>query len=153
RDARGIVTSLDSGDFGAPPGFVYNTLLLRTDSNAVTYEPYTRGAVAPEGLAAWAADQASRGVVITALCPAAAAADAGGGAGLVFVTAYGRRDDTTTYETQVAIAPYDAFGAQLQAMATGGYIVTAIGRDGTGSDGAGNFIAVGTRVAGQTTPR
>jgi hypothetical protein len=153
HDFRGIVTSLDSGDFGAPPGYVYNTLLLRTDSNAVTYEPYTRGAVMPGDVAAWAADQASRGVVVTALCPAANDAGAGGGAGLVFVTAYGRRGDTTTYETQVAIAPYDALGAQLDAMAAGGYTVTALGRDGTGRYGAGNFIAVGTRVAGQTTPR
>jgi len=153
HDFRGIVTSLDSGDFGAPPGYIYSTLLLRTDSNTVTYEPYTRAAVAPDGLADWAADQASRGVVVTALCPATNDADAGGGAGLVFVTAYGRRGSTTAYETQVAIAPYDTLGAQLDAMAAGGYIVTALGRDGTGRDGAGNFIAVGTRVAGQTAPR
>ena len=53
----------------------------------------------------------------------------------------------------MAIAPYDALGEQLDAMAAGGYIVTALGRDGTGINGAGNFIAVGTRVAGQTTPR
>jgi hypothetical protein len=153
RDARGIITSLDSGDFGAPPGYVYNTLLLRTDSDTVTYDPYARGTFAPGDLAAWAADQASRGVVVTALCPAASDADAGGGAGMVYATAFGRRGDTATYETQVAIAPYDALGAELEAMAAAGYTVTALGRDGTGRDGAGNFIAVGTRVAGQTTPR
>lgn len=153
HDWRGIVVSLDSGDFGAPPGYVYSALLLRTDSDRVAYDPYVRGAIAPASVAAWAADQASRGVVVTALCPATSDVAAGGGSGLVQMMAFGRRNDTTTYETQAAIAPYDALGAQLEAMAAGGYIVTALGRDGTGINGAGNFIAVGTRVTGQTTPR
>ena len=153
HDWRGIVVSLDSGDFGAPPGYVYSALLLRTDSDLVAYDPYVRGAIAPGSVAAWAADQASRGVVVTALCPATSDVAAGGGPGLVQMIAFGRRNDTTTYETQVAIAPYDALGAQLEAMAAGGYIVTALGRDGTGINGAGNFIAVGTRVTGQTAPR
>jgi hypothetical protein len=154
QDWRGIIVSLDSGDFGAtPPGYVYSALLLRTDSDLVAYDPYVRGAIAPSSVAAWAADQASRGVVVTALCPATTDVAAGGGSGLVQMMAFGRRNDTTTYETQVALAPYDALGAQLEAMAAGGYIVTALGRDGTGTNGAGNFIAVGTRVTGQTTPR
>jgi hypothetical protein len=153
QDRRGIVVSLDSGDFGSPPGYVYGALLLRTDSDLVAYDPYVRGAIGPGSVAAWAADQASRGVVVTALAPATSDVAAGGGPGLVQMIAFGRRNDPTTYETQVAIAPYDALAAQLEAMAAGGYIVTALGRDGTGVNGAGNFIAVGTRVAGQTTPR
>ena len=154
RDPRGIITSLDSGDFGVdPPGYVYNALLIRTDSNSVTYDPFTRGAVTPDGLAAWAAEEGSRGVVVTALGPEARGADASAGTGLVYVAAFGRQGDTATYETQVAVAPFDALGAQLNAMAAGGYIITALGRDGTGIDGAGNFIAVGTRVAGQSSPR
>jgi len=154
RDRRGITTSLDSGDFGVdPPGYVYNALLIRTDSATVSYDPFVRGAVGPESIGPWAAQQGSQGNVVTALCPAARDADAGGGAGLVYLTAFGRVGDTATYETQVAISPYAALGAQLDAMAAGGYVVTALGRDGTGRDGAGNFVAVGTRVAGQTSPR
>jgi hypothetical protein len=66
---------------------------------------------------------------------------------MIFLTDYGRHGDTATYETQVVIASFDDLGAQLDTLAAGGYIVTAMGRDGTGVNGAGNFIAIGTRVA------
>jgi len=154
EDPRGIVTSLDSGYFDlGSPSYVYNALLIRTESEAVAYQPFTRGSVAPDDLAAWAADNGKRGVVVTALCPQAVAADAGPDPGSLYVTAFGRKGDTATYETQVAITPFDGLAAQLDAMAAGGYILTALGRSRTEHDASDNFVAVGTRVAGQTSPR
>ncbi len=164
-DGRGIYTSLDSGYSATDRGYVYDAMSITTESNSTTYLPFERGALPPEGVADWTAFLGARGLVVTALCPQASdadggtdggadgAADAGGGAGLVYATAYGRQGDTATYETQVAIAPLEALSAQLDAMAASGYIVTALGRDGTVHADTGNFIVVGTRVAGQTSPR
>jgi hypothetical protein len=43
--------------------------------------------------------------------------------------------------------------SELEGLAAEGYVITALGRDGTGTDGASNFVAVGTRAPGQTTAR
>jgi hypothetical protein len=53
----------------------------------------------------------------------------------------------------VITAPLDGLESQLTTLASGGYYITAIGRDGTGTEGAGGFIVVGTRIAGRTTAR
>ncbi len=148
RDPRAVITALDSGMGSFDQ--VYNELSSGTDSDAVTYAPFNRGAFAPQDIAAWAANVGTLGLVVTALCPLPPDANS---PAMIYGTAFGREGDTATYETQVAITALDGLGAQLDAMAAAGYIITAIGRDGTGREGAGNFIAVGTRAAGQTALR
>jgi hypothetical protein len=148
QDPRAVITALDSGMGSFDQ--VYNALSSGTDSDAVAYAPFNPGAFAPQDIAAWAASVGARGQVVTALCPLPSDANA---PAMIYGTAFGRQGDTATYETQVAITALDGLGAQLGAMAAAGYIITAIGRDGTGRDGAGSFIIVGTRAAGQMTPR
>jgi len=50
-------------------------------------------------------------------------------------------------------ATLDGLVSALQGLAASGYVITALGRDGTGVDGGGGFVAVGTRPTGQTAPR
>ena len=54
---------------------------------------------------------------------------------------------------QVVTATLDQLVSQLEDLAANGYVVTALGRGDSGIDGAGAFIAVGTRAAGQHAPR
>jgi len=140
-----VVVSLDATPsdvtFKMP---TYNALLSGTRSSHVSYSPYSRGSLAPADFPAWVSSQGSSGRVVTAVCPKD---------GALFATAFGLMGDTATYETQVVTSALDGLEAQLATLASGGYVITAFGRDGTGSDGAGGFVAVGTRVAGQTSAR
>ena len=166
-----IVVSLDSGPgpgtATSPSRMIYNALVIGTQSNSVSYLPFDHVSVAVSDFAAWAASEGAAGRVVTAVCPLAqdavdagqdagaqdAAPDAGTSEPRVYATAFGRSGDTKTYETQVWIAPIGLAEVEIAAMARAGYIITAMGRDGTGREGAGNFIVVGTRIAGTADTR
>jgi hypothetical protein len=145
--SRSIVVSLDSSPLdlqgSASSGGIYNAVLSGSEGG-VDYLPLSRATLAVADLSAWATSQAALGRVVTALCPK----DGG-----LYATAFGRAGDTSAYEAQVVTAPLDQLVSQLESLAASGYVVTALGRDGQGIDGAGGFVAVGTRPAGQTTPR
>ena len=146
-DSRAIVVALDSSVQPSLPGGnadgIYNALLSGS-AGGVTYLPVARTTVTATDFPAWVASQAAASKVVTALCPM--------GDGL-YATAFGRTGDTTTYETQVVTATRDQLVAALTDLAATGYVVTALGRGDSGIDGAGTFIAVGTRPAGQTAAR
>jgi hypothetical protein len=139
-DSRAVVVGLDSSGPAKLPATdgVYNVTLSGSEGG-VAYTPVTGAMVAAADLPAWAASRGATGSVITALCPKD---------GQLFVTAFGRAGDTSSYETQVVTATLAELVAKLEPLAAGGYVITALGRDGTGG-----FVAVGTRPAGQATPR
>ncbi|HLK88572.1 MAG TPA: hypothetical protein VKZ18_01685 [Polyangia bacterium] len=139
-DARTIVVSLDTAlaDYG------FYIAVLSGSQDGVMYQPYTRGMTTSAGLADWMATQLSPGQVVTALGPTTDG---------IFVAASGRDGDTTAYETQVVTATLDDLVSQLQGLAADGYVITAFGRDGAGTDGASTFVAVGARAPGQTAAR
>jgi hypothetical protein len=139
-DARTVVVSLDT----AFAGYGNYIAVLSGSTGGVTYQPYTRGTTTAAGLADWMSTQLAPGQVVTALGPTTDG---------LFVTASGRDGDSTGYETQVVTATLDDLVSQLQGLAADGYVVTALGRDGNGTDGASNFVAVGTRAPGQTAAR
>jgi hypothetical protein len=144
-DARTIVVSLDTSfeqDIPNPSG-IYIAALSGSQSG-VMYRPYNCGTTTAAGLADWLATQTSPGEVATALGPTADG---------IFITAFGRDGDSTSYETQVVTATLDDLVSQLEGLAADGYVITALGRDGTGTYDASNFVAVGTRAPGQTAAR
>ena len=139
-DARTIVVSLDT----TLAGYGSYIAVVSGSQGGVMYQPYSRGTTTAAGLADWMATQLSPGQVVTALGPTADG---------LFVTASGREGDSTSYETQVVTATLDDLVSQLEGLAAAGYVITALGRNGTGMDGASNFLAVGTRAPGQTAAR
>lgn len=149
-DPRTVVVSLDTGflDTTSATGNGSYIAVLSGSQDGDLYEPlyqpYSRGTTTAAGLADWMATQLSPGQVVTALGPTA---------GGLFVTAFGRVGDSTSYETQVVTATLGDLVSQLQGLAEGGYVITAFGRADSGTFSAGNFVAVGTRPPGQTAPR
>ena len=100
----------------------------------------TQGTVAPSALQTVATQEGALSHVITAISF---------NAGNVTYFSYAWGSDTsTTYEAQVATATFATLGAAATRLAQAGYIITALG--GNGTDG---FILVGTRVKGNTTAR
>jgi hypothetical protein len=99
-DARTIVVSLDTSFdksvLSNPDGFYFAA--LSASQGGVLYQPYVRGTTTAAGLADWLATQLSPGEVATALGPTADG---------LFVTAFGRAGDSTSYETQVVTATLD----------------------------------------------
>jgi hypothetical protein len=122
------------------PAGIYNALMSGTPGG-VTYLPVIRAASTVADFPGWVASQGASGNVVTALCPK----DGG-----LYAVAFGHTGDSTTYETQVVMATLDELVSKLTSLATLGYVITALGRDGSGIDGAGGFVAVGTRPAGKT---
>jgi len=102
--------------------------------------------IAREALPSWASTQGMQGLVTTALCPASA--DGG-----LYVTAYGWSGDSSQYDVSVLNTELDGLEAQVSSMASSGYFITALGRDGTGVDGNGGYILVGTKPVGSTVAR
>jgi hypothetical protein len=99
--------------------------------------------VAPGDFQAAANQEGAQSRVITAV-----SSDADGN---VFYLSYGWQGDATTvYETKVATATIETVNTAATALATAGYIITAIGEL---DDHAGTVILVGTRVQGDTLPR
>ena len=145
--ARSLVVSLDTshqeGSAGDPVTGIYNVLVSGSQGGA-SYEPMVRAMVTVADLPTWAATHAAAGHVATALGPKD---------GRLYVTAFGRTGDDTRYETEVVTATLDNLVSKLQSLAAAGYVITALGRDGSGVDGAGGFVAIGTRPAGQTAAR
>lgn len=86
----------------------------------------------------------ARGWVTTAVCPAPSG---------VYTTAYGRSGDSTRFDVSVVVTGLDGIETQVSYLASEGYFITAIGRDGTGTEGYGGYILVGTRAYGTATVR
>ena len=144
--SQSIVVSLDSASHGLTPTdpLNYNAILNGAQGGSVSYRPYAIGSFSPDTFSDWVSSQGSLGRVVTALCPKD---------GALFATSFGRAGDDLSYDTQVVTTAFDGLAAALEPVASDGYFITAMGRDGTGTEGAGKFIVVGTRPAGQTTPR
>jgi hypothetical protein len=144
--SQSIVVSLDAASHGVtptdPPN--YNAILNGAQGGSASYLPFARGSFSADDFPTWVSTQGSLGRVVTALCPKD---------GALFATSFGRADDALSYETQVVTTAFDGLVAALDPLASDGYFITALGRDGTGTEGGGKFIVVGTRPAGQTTPR
>jgi hypothetical protein len=139
--ASSIVVSLDSSP---DPGSIYQSTWNGTQSAAVSYLPFVHAPVAVADFPAWVASEGASGRVVTALCPKD---------GALYATSFGRTGDTTSYQTQVVTTALPGLEAALTALASGGYFITALGRDGTGVNGAGGFVLVGTRAPGATAER
>src|SRR5437588_939743 len=100
----------------------------------------TRGTVAPSALQAVATQEGALSHVITAVSF---------NAGNVTYFSYAWESDTSTiYEAHVATATFSTLGTAATNLGQAGYIITALG--GNGTDG---FVLVGTRVQGNTAPR
>jgi hypothetical protein len=93
------------------------------------------------GLAAWTADEGRRGHVVTAVTPTA------DGSALRALS-FARAGDATVYETEVVDATFATLAASAMALAGGGYIFTACGRNGDGP-----LLLIGTRPMGVAAPR
>jgi hypothetical protein len=138
--ARAIVVSLDTA-LAADGSYI---AVLSGSSGGAIYGSYSHGTTTSAELANWIATETSPGQVVTALGPTAAG---------LFVAASGRQGDSTRYETQVVTATLDDLVPQLQGLAADGYVITAFGRDGAGTDAMSSFVAVGNRAPGQTAAR
>lgn len=100
----------------------------------------TRGTVAPSSVQAVATQESALSHVITAVSF---------NAGNVTYFSYAwQSDPSTVYEAQVSTATFSTLGAAATNLGQAGYIITALG--GNGTDG---FILVGTRVQGNTASR
>lgn len=100
----------------------------------------TQGTVAASALQAAATQEGTLSHVITAVSF---------NAGNVTYFSYAWENDSSTiYEAQVATATFATLGAAATGLGQAGYIITALG--GNGTDG---FILVGTRVKGNTVAR
>jgi hypothetical protein len=100
----------------------------------------TRGTVAPSSLQAVATQEGALSHVITAVSF---------NAGNVTYFSYAWQSDSSTiYEAQVATATFATLGAAATNLAQAGYIITALGGNGTNG-----FVLVGTRVKGNTAAR
>lgn len=100
----------------------------------------TQGTVAPSALQVMATQEGALSHVITAVSF---------NAGNVTYFSYAWQSDTSTiYEAQVATATFATLSAAETSLGQAGYIITALG--GNGTDG---FVLVGSRVRGNTAPR
>jgi hypothetical protein len=100
----------------------------------------TQGTVAPSALQTLATQEGALSHVITAVSF---------NAGNVTYCSYAwQSDSSTVYEAQVMTATFATLGAAATNLGQGGYIITALG--GNGTDG---FVLVGTRVKGNTAAR
>jgi hypothetical protein len=100
----------------------------------------TQGTVAPSALQVVATQEGALSHVITAVSF---------NAGNVTYFSYAwQSDPLTVYEAQVATATFATLGATATSLGQAGYIITALG--GNGTDG---FVLVGTRVKGNTAAR
>jgi hypothetical protein len=100
----------------------------------------TQGTVAPSALQAVATQEGALSHVITAVSF---------NAGNVTYFSYAWESDSSTiYEAQVVMATFATLGTAASSLGQGGYIITALG--GNGTDG---FVLVGTRVKGSTAAR
>jgi hypothetical protein len=144
--SQSVVVSLDSSAHGLAPTDepTYNAILNGAQGGSVSYQPVALGSFPAEDFPAWVSSQGSLGRVVTALCPKD---------GALFATSFGLAGDALSYDTRVVTTAFDGLVASLEPLASDGYFITALGRDGTGTEGEGKFIVVGTRPAGQTTPR
>jgi hypothetical protein len=138
-----VVTSLDTSST-EPSRQVYNCTLTGTQSHEVSYTPFVRGRVAIADFPAWVSSQGVAGRVVTAIGPRD---------GALYATAFGRTGDSATYETRVVTTAIADLAAAVTDLASAGYFITAVGRDGTGSGAAGGFVVVGTRPAGSASAR
>jgi hypothetical protein len=145
---RSIVVSLDCAinllSFPDQRDGLYNVTLTGAQGGAISYLPADRASVAAADFPAWVAGEGMSGRVVTALCPKDDA---------LYATSFGRTGDAASYETQVVTTTLDGLATHLTTLASGGYFITALGRDGTGIEGAGGFVIVGTRMAGAITER
>ena len=64
-----------------------------------------------------------------------------------------RLADSTAYDVQVLTTGLDGVPAAAVQLAGASYFITAVGRDGTGIEGEGGFILVGTKPRGSTAVR
>jgi hypothetical protein len=97
--------------------------------------------VDPAGLAAAVAKEGEESRVVTAISY---------NSGQVTFLSYGWQGDTAqVYETQVSSASTSGASAAAAALAGQGYIITAFGT----ADANGDYLLVGTRVAGDTMAR
>jgi Immunoglobulin domain len=100
----------------------------------------TRGTVAPSALQSVATQEGSLSHVITAVSF---------NAGNVTYFSYAwESDPSTVYEAEVATATYATLGQAATNLGQAGYLITALGGNGTHG-----FVLVGTRVKGNTAPR
>jgi hypothetical protein len=100
----------------------------------------TRGTVAPGNLQAVATQEGALSHVITAVSF---------NAGNVTYFSYAwQSDPVTIYEAQVAMATFATLGTTATNLGQAGYIITALGGNGTNG-----FVLVGTRVKGNTAAR
>lgn len=128
-----VITSID-----LHPGSGYAISFLEAVQS--TGFTLTQGTVAPSALQAAATQEGALSRVITAVSF---------NAGNVTYFSYAwQSDSTTVYEAQVATATFATLGTAATNLAQAGYIITALG--GNGTDG---FILVGTRVKGNTAAR
>jgi hypothetical protein len=128
-----VVTSLDI----TPDG--YGLVATGPADGGPVYGPTATFATARENIPQLIADQARRGLVVTALAQ---------NEGRVFAIASGREGDTTSYETEVVDATFSTLPEVASTLASRGYVITGFGRNGDGP-----LLLVGTRPAGVTTPR
>ncbi|MCM0080578.1 immunoglobulin domain-containing protein [Geomonas sp. Red32] len=103
------------------------------------YTPSARGAVLPGDLQAVATNEGLAGRVITAVSL---------GGGQAYYISYGKRGDTSVYDSKVVIATSDTVATAAMDLSIEGYFITAVG--GNTTEG---IILVGTKVQGDTTPR
>jgi hypothetical protein len=147
----------DFVDGGLGGDFARDYVVVALDSTADTYYFCSNGTDGPVSfvgevnesltsgtLPAWAATEGARGFVITAVAP--------NGTGLRAVS-YQRRNDATFFDVQVVTTGLDGVPAAAAQLAAGSYFITAVGRDGTGADGEGGFVLVGTKPQGTSAVR
>lgn len=139
-----VVTSLsfafDASMSGDQLGDYGLTAIAPAGPSALASARSSSGSIATEAdVATYVAARAAEGLVVTALAFDGTK---------IAAFAYGIANDTASYETSVLTATVDTIEAQAQALAAGGYTITAFGQTTETS-----FALVGTRVAGHTTPR
>jgi hypothetical protein len=135
-----VITSYDADDAG---GAAFSSTAPATDATQYPKHQHFSGARAE--LDAFAASEAQASRVVTAV---GTSGPTGALAGALVAYSSSRASDTSTYETMVVDTTFSQLGAQAQALAASGYIVTAMGRvDQT------SYVLVGTRVMGMTTAR
>lgn len=144
-------SSLLQTSMGEGASIVNSLVLDPTDGNYLlswVHDPaqtdYTLAmqSVAPASLADAVALQGNAGSVVTAL-----SLDSNGQ--ITFLAYAWAADTTTVYETQVVTTSPDQATATASNLAQQGYIITATGL----ADTSGDYVMVGTRVAGDTMAR
>jgi hypothetical protein len=136
-DPGSVITSLylDQAESGVGLGFVHSAV-----STGFTGASYS---VQASALQAAATQEGLHGRVLTAVSY--------DGVQATYFSYGWTNDPSTTYEAQVVFATIGTATAQIEALASQGYILTASGCT-QAADGSG-VVLVGTRVQGDTMPR